>query len=198
MQQADGDGFGRRLTEARGELARIVVVQRLQHLTGDRHPFGDLEAEVTGHERLGLRPEVVVEVRHPHAAQLEHVAESFGRHERSPCTAVLEDCVRRHRRPVHDRADVRTRELAHGLDHGAVVVRWRRQDLRHPHAAVAVEGEHIRERAADVRADSHATATSLSDGSDGARSSTVVRTLSWITRSAALPSRASQASRNAW
>ena len=204
VEQADRDRLGLGLAQPGGERARIGLLERREDLPARRHPLGDLEAEPPGDERGRLRPEVVVEMRHPHPAKLEHVAEALGRHERGPRAAPLQDSVRRHGRPVGDALDrgaVGTGQLADRVDHRPVVRRRRRQDLREPKAPVGVAQQHVGERASDVGADSQparSSSPSASDGSVGPIMSTAPRMLAWITRSASSGSRRSQAAKNSW
>ncbi len=124
VEKADRDRLRPGFPQPGGECAGIGLLERLEHLPARRHALGDLEAEPPGDERRRLRPEVVVEMRHPHPAKLEHVAEALGRHERGPGAAPLQDGVRRHGRPVGDALDrsaVGTRQLADRVDHGPVV-----------------------------------------------------------------------------
>ena len=102
VEQADRDGLDAQLAQSLRELPDLVVPQRPEHLPAGAHPLVHLEAQLALDERRRLRPEEVVQVRHAHAAQLEHVAEPSGRQERRPGAAALEDGVRRDGGAVHD------------------------------------------------------------------------------------------------
>ena len=125
-------------------------------VAGRGHALVDLEPEPPRDERLGLAPEVVVQVRHPHPAQLEHVAEAPRRHDGRPCASLLEHGVRRDRRPVDHLGDgLVAEDLADRLDDGAVVAGRRREHLHEPDIARVGLQHDVRERSADVGADAH-------------------------------------------
>ncbi len=154
VEQADGDGLDSGLREPNRQGSGFVLVERLDHGAVGGHSLGDLEAVAPRDERRRLRPEVVVEVRHPHPPQLEHVAEALGRHEREVRSTPLEHGVRRDGRPVHHGTDrMAGRELADRRDDRAVVGRRRREHLGVGDAAVLANADHVGERAADVGTD---------------------------------------------
>jgi hypothetical protein len=153
VEQAHGDRLHLCVAESRGERDDLVVVERSRDPPVCEHPLGELEAQVPLDERRRLRPEVVVEVRHPHPPQLEHVAEALGRDHRRTRAAPLEHRVRRDRRPVHDLVHVgERRERGGRLDDRAVVRRRRREHLAERDAAVVAGEDDVGEGAADVGA----------------------------------------------
>ena len=204
VQQADGDRLDVGLAQPRGERAAPRPRRaRCSTSPSARHPLGDLEAEAPRDERRRLRPEVVVEVRHAHPPQLEHVAEALGRDERRPRAAALEHGVRGDGRPVHDALDRVAPSPASsrdGVDDRAVVGRRRREHLREaqppPSASSSSTSVNVPPTSAPIRARAHRPGPSCSDGSDGQIRSTAPRMLSWITRSASSGSRRSHASKN--
>ena len=118
------------------------------------HALVQLEAQAALDERRRLRPEEVVEVRHAHAPQLEHVAEALRRHERRARAAALEHRVRRHRRAVHDLLELAApvaEQLGDAVDDGHVVRGRRREHLAVGELARRELEQHVGERAADVR-----------------------------------------------
>jgi hypothetical protein len=117
-----------------------------------------LEAEPPLDERRRLAPEEVVHVRDSQPAQLEHVAEAGGGHERRRAATALEHGVRRDRRAVDDLGDRPSARAGHEtgdcLDNRPVVARRRREQLAKHDAAVLAVEDHVGEGAADV--DTHA------------------------------------------
>jgi hypothetical protein len=191
VQQADANGLDHGLAKPGGDLARLVLVERALHGPVGQHPLADLETEASLDEGRRLAPEGVVQVRHAHAPQLEHVAEPGRGDERRTRSAVLQHGVRRHRRPVDDL--VGAAERPHGVDDGAVVVGRRGEDLLDADPPVRVGEDDVGERATDVGAD---PPHSRSDGSSSQIRSTAHCIDSWMTLCAAFGSPALQASRN--
>ena len=159
VQQADGDRLDAELAQPPRDRAHLRVVERAQHLARRAHALVQLQPQAALDERRRLRPEEVVEMRHAHATQLQHVAEALRRHERSARAAALEHRVRRHRRPVHDLLERAVRaarqQLGDAVDDGHVVRRWRREHLVVCDLAARKLQQHVRERASDVGRRAH-------------------------------------------
>ena len=137
MQEADRHGLDPRRTQAGGERAALLLVDRSDDVAVRGNALVQLEAEMPFDERRWLAPEEVVHVRDPQPAELEHVAEAGSRDEGGAAASPLEDGVRRNRRPMHDLRDRPGGQTADCLDDGEVVARGRREqladlDARHP------------------------------------------------------------------
>ena len=105
-------------------------------LSGPRvHPRWHLPAKVPGHEGGRLLPVNVVELVHPHAADLEDVAEALGGDEAGGGAGPGNDGVGRHRRPVGKGPDRRRghsvlgERLGHPLPDGGIEIGRRGEDL---------------------------------------------------------------------
>jgi hypothetical protein len=150
---------GNRLDVAGAELAghgrHGLLVERYDHVAGVVHALDHLQAMAAPHERLGRVPEDVVQLLAVRPADLEDVPKAVRRHQRRARAALRDHCVRRHRRPVEERAHLGRveAELAHALDDADVEARRGRRHLRDPRLAGLADGEDVRERAAGVAAD---------------------------------------------
>ena len=91
-----------------------------------------------------------VEVRAILAAQVEHVLEALGRHERRPRAAPLQQRVRRDRRPVREPLELAGTDCGRRGEHRLLLVA-RRRHLRRPQL-VAIEQDGVGEGAAHVDA----------------------------------------------
>ena len=123
---------------------------------------GTVEAVAAAHDRVPLPREILV-VREVERllvpGDVEDVAVALGRQHPHPGAVVLDDDVGRDRRPVKDLVEVGGsdaglgRDLADALD-GALrrVVGRGRQLVDEDGARLVVDGDEIRERAADVDA----------------------------------------------
>ena len=131
VEKADGNRFQIGRPKLPGDPPRLLAREGAHRLSGGRHPLVDLEAQPPRDERLGLAPEVVVEMWHPHPPQLEDVPKAQRRHDRRPRAELLEHRVRRHGRPVDDlRHGIVAKELPHRRDDAAVVRGRCREHLR--------------------------------------------------------------------
>jgi hypothetical protein len=130
VQQADRDRLDLELAQPRRDRSNLLLGKRAEHLALRAHALVQLEAQAALDERRRLRPEQVVEVRHAHAAELQHVAEALRRHERRARAAALQHRVRRHRRAVHELLERAVAEQPRdAVDDGHVVGGRRREHL---------------------------------------------------------------------
>ena len=82
VQEADRHRLDARRTQAGGERAALLLVDRPDDVAVRGNALVQLEAEMPFDERWWLAPEEVVHVRDPQPAELEHVAEAGSRDER--------------------------------------------------------------------------------------------------------------------
>ena len=157
VEQADRD----RLVVAGLELRQQVALQRdlVERLRGGsvcEHALADLEGVAPRHDRLRLLVEQVVDLPAIVALQTEQVAKALGHQEGEARAFALENRVGgdgRAVREILDRGEVQPRRLDR-------VVRpdiraRRRAGYLGDHDPVAVEGDEIRECAADFDAYAH-------------------------------------------
>ena len=117
-----------------------------------------LPAQVPGHQGGGLLPVDVVEPVHPHAADLENVAEALGGDEPGGRAGAGDDGVGGHRRPVGEGPDRRGRHsvlgegLGHALPDGGIEVRRRGEDLLRHRPAPRRHQHDVRKGAAYIHA----------------------------------------------
>ena len=126
-------------------------VERLQLPTARVEAPADLEAQVTGNERLGPVDERVVERRARLARDLDHVGEAPRGDERDPATATLEQGVGRDRGAVREQLRAALTEPGDARSHRVTRVGRRRRGLHDP----AVVGHDVGERPSGVHADPH-------------------------------------------
>jgi hypothetical protein len=161
IDEADRDHLRARRGQALGRAHDASLVERPHHRAVGPHAFIDFEPPPARHQRHGLLPREVVEVRRPHAADLQHVAEAARGDEPGDGADLLEDGVGCHRGAVDD--------LRHrvGLDPGgaeqcgearhhreAGILR-RGRDLADAQGAVGQLQDDVREGSTDVDADVH-------------------------------------------
>ena len=160
VEQADRDRDDVLLGQRPRDLVDPVLFQGLQHLAARIQPLLDLEAEIARHERPRLLEMDIVEARPDLAADLQHVAESFGRDERGARRLALDQGVGGDGGAVDQVGNGVRRDIAIGQDALDRVeealggVRGRGGDLRDPGRAAGFGEQHgIGERAADVDAE---------------------------------------------
>ena len=93
VQIADRDRLDARAADALRRGPHVCFVEGAQLLAARSGPLVDLEAKLPRHERRRALVERLVEVRHPHPPQLQHVAESSGGEQRGRRALAFEDRV---------------------------------------------------------------------------------------------------------
>ena len=143
-------------------------------LTGPRvDSRSDLPAQVPGHQGGGLLPVDVVELVHPHATDLENVAEALGGDESGGRAGAGDDGIGGHRRPVGEGPDRRGshpvlgQRLGHALPDGGIEVRRRGEDLLRHRPAPGKHQHDIGEGASDIHRESNRITHLLSPPSSG-------------------------------
>ena len=156
VQVTDRDRLDAGGPDAFGHGAHVRFVEVAQHLAARSRPLVDLESELPRHERGRALVERLVEVRHPHPPQLQHVAEPEGGEQRGRCALAFEDRVGRDGAAVQqlfERIERRfelIEQAAHsGDDRVRIVVRSGGQ-LAGGEASVGREHGNVGERAPDV------------------------------------------------
>ena len=142
-EQADGDRLGVAEVGQRAELERRELAVRPD-------PPAHAERALERHERLRMPGAEPVEVRAILPAQVEHVLEALGRHERRPRAAPLQQRVGRDRRPVREALELAGADRRRRGEHRLLLVP-RRRHLRRAQLAV-LEQDGVGEGAAHVDA----------------------------------------------
>ncbi len=174
VEQTDGHGLDRVLPADVDSGTEVREIERNQHVSPAVDALANLEAVPPGHERRRLARHEVVHVGPVAPADLEDVAEARGRHERRSGAAPLGQRVDDHRGPVDElghvgQLDVRGSDGVHDA-RGEIGRRGGR--LRHGRRPGGlVEGDEVRERAADVRRQSEGHALRSRDVSTASSSS---------------------------
>ena len=163
--------IGERIDEADGDRLHILGQQSLDLSRGIGRVEFALDAafginalvhdapQVTLYQRRRLLPSNVVETRHAQRADLEHVAEAFGRDQPDLRTLVLQDGVGGDRRAVPNLVQGQSRNLAalqhraQPFDDRAGIVVDARGHLLGMDRPLRAEHDDVCERAADVDAD---------------------------------------------
>ena len=158
VQKAHGHGRHAFGDETPDRLARVVDVERHEHVAAMVDALGHFPAPAPAHQRRRLLPGDVIEPIRAHAADLEHITKSTCGDESRPGALALEDGVGGDRGAVHDLVHVARRHarfaddlLQPHADRPAVVV-GARKDLAREHGAVRRQEDDVGERAADVDA----------------------------------------------
>ena len=158
VEIADRDRVDVLVEEGRDRRAHRRLVER-RVLPGPRiDPRRHLPAQVPGHQRGGLFPVNVVELVHPHAADLEDVAEALGGDEPGGRAGAGDDGVGGHRRPVGEGPDRRGghpvlgQRLGHALPDGGIEVGRRGEDLLRHRPSLRRHQHDVREGAAHIHA----------------------------------------------
>ena len=137
----------------------VILFERDQDLAVRVDPFANFVAQIARYQRLRLLPLDVVELRHAHTSQLEHVPKARGRYQCRSCSLLLENRVGRDRCAVNQLLDVV--ELDARLlnqtpqpidDRAAEIVRCG-ENLDGPDCAVRTHEHDVGERATDVDPD---------------------------------------------
>ena len=102
MQQTDGSDVGARRLNAHDKPRKLGGVDRRQYAAISIKPFANAKHQRSFDERRPRFDEDVVELRPGLPADVNHVLESGGRHERHPRATPFEHRVGRDRRSVHD------------------------------------------------------------------------------------------------
>jgi hypothetical protein len=159
VQERDRDRLDAGLGELEGKALDVQEVDLLLDRPVGERPLGDVEAQVTGHERCRQVDVEVVDLVAALARDLDRVAMPGGREQRRRRPLALDDRVRHERRPVHDALDLRDRDavrlerlLQDRLDRARGLVR-RRQRLADGDEAARADDAEVRERPPDVDAD---------------------------------------------
>ena len=111
-QQADGHRVDIGLGDGLSRTSDAVLVELDLHAVRP-DALGHRETQFARHEGAGRTLGEVVERGSVLPADLDHVAESLGRHERRACAPPLEERVGRHRRAMGDRRDRLALELGY-------------------------------------------------------------------------------------
>ena len=112
MEVAHRDRFDAGGADALGRGAHIRFVKGAEHLAARPRALVDLESKLPRHERWRALVERLVQVRHPHPPQLQHVAEPARGEQCGRRALAFEDCVGRDGAAVQqlfqrDRAGIR-------------------------------------------------------------------------------------------
>ena len=142
-EQAHGDRLGI------AEIGQRVEIE-WGELAVRADPTAHAERALERHERLRMSGAEPVEVRAILAAQVQHVLEAVGRHERSPRPAPLQQRVRRDRRPVREALELIRPDRLSGCEHRFLLIPCCRH-LRRAQLAV-LEQDGVGEGAAHVDA----------------------------------------------
>ena len=132
------------------------LVEGAEHLAARPGSLPDLEAELARHKRRRALVKRLVELRHPHPPELEHVAEAAGGEERGRGALAFEDRVGRDGAPVQQllerprRRSELLEEAPHPRDHRVRVVRRGGRELAGREPPVRSEHGHVGEGAPDV------------------------------------------------
>ena len=102
VEQRDGDGLDVVGQQPLQDLGNLLAIYCGEHVAFVVHALGDLEDEIAWHEGLRLVPLEVVEVVAIAPADLEDVAEPFGRDQADLGAAAGEDKVGHQGRAVHE------------------------------------------------------------------------------------------------
>ncbi len=139
-------------SDLRGRGRHVGLADRLHDGAEVRHPLGDLEAQVPGHERHRLGVGEVVQVGPVGPADLQHVAEAAGRDERGRRAAALGDGVDHDRGAVDELPDRPGRDAGFGErgEHAVGQVRGGVRLCSQDAAADRVDRHEIGEGTADV------------------------------------------------
>ena len=158
MEEADRDCLDPvALAHGRGRL-EICKVERDEDAAVAIDALAHLEPVASRQERGRLARYEVVHVRTVPAADLEHVAEPGGGHERGARAFALGERVDHDGRAVDELFDLGRVYLAPGdhVEHALREVVRRRGDLRDPNlAGLLVDDDEVGEGAADVGGDPH-------------------------------------------
>ena len=142
--------------EGAKDATERVLVERPEYVAPRAEPLRHLQAEPATDQRLGPAVEDVVHTVEVPASNLEDVAETFGREERSARARPLEEGVDPDRGAVDHHpavAEVRVR-LIHAGEHALKEVARRAERLRvGDRAGRLVEHDEVGEGAADVDPD---------------------------------------------
>ena len=166
MQEGEEEAHGDRLDPGRADRLdrgrERALVERHEHAVGP-HALAHGEPELARDERRRVVRGEVVERGARLAADLDHVAEALGRHERGPRPAPLEQGVRRDRRPVREDVHLADARGAQRSGDPACLGTAYRRHLRGDELTVHHRDE-IGERAADVHTDRRTHPAILSVG----------------------------------
>ena len=155
VHEMDDERLASRVAQGGDCASKLVFVEGDDDTALRVHALGHIEPQLARNQRLEGAGEAPV-VRPGAAAELEGVAEPAGRHESALRTLALQNRIGGDGGAVHDGLDARGRSTARvDARHEAVGLRARgARDLGDLEpAGLAVEGEHVGERTADV--DSH-------------------------------------------
>ena len=135
VQEADGDGFDLLAAKVGGDGTHGRLVDRQQHRAVGGDPFGDAEAQVARHQRLGPLHVDVVLLEAMLPGHLERIAEACRRDQGRPRALAFDQGVGGQGRAVHDQRDVAWpafrlgQDGSHAVQHGAFGRVGRGQDL---------------------------------------------------------------------
>ena len=156
VEVADRDRPDAGVPDAFGRRAHSRLVEGEEDFAPRPDPLADLEAELAGDERRRALVEGLIEVRHPHPAELEHVAEPAGGEQRGRGALALEDRIGRDRAAVQqlfERGGGRAKlfeQAPHACDDRVRIVLRRRRELAGGEPSVGGEHGDVGERSADV------------------------------------------------
>jgi hypothetical protein len=160
VEEADRDALAARRAQRGDGGAQRVLVQRAQHRAVGRHAFRHFHAQLARHQRLGAARKQVIDMRAALAADLQQVAEAFGRDQPRARELALQQRVGRDRRAEADEAHLRRvalrqrQDLADALHRRAVGILGRGGELvAQAFARPRVHQEHVGEGAPDIETD---------------------------------------------
>jgi hypothetical protein len=168
-EEADRHGLGPCLRHGVGDPVRLVVGQRDDDAVRS-HALAGAHAVVRGHERPRLRRAEPVQGRAVLTADLQHVLEPLGRHQRGSGAALLQERVRSDGHSVDEAAyggGSGARRLEHFLDrlHDSLRLVTRRGGRLGGEQLGPIEGDRVREGPADVHSQQHERRVCLLDTS---------------------------------
>ena len=133
----------------------------MQHFAGRADALANLAAEAAGRQkrrRLRIERQIVHLVAHL-AADLEHIAETFGGDQADTGTLALQHRVGRNRGAVHETGDLLRRQAPIGLhalerlQHREAGIVAGARDFHDPGRPVGAAHDHVGKRAADIDPD---------------------------------------------
>ena len=155
VQEMHDDRLAARAFQALARDPHGLFVKRHHHLAGRIHPLGHFEPEGAGDDGRELALHAIGLGTRP-AAQFQHVAKAFGRHQTGPRQLALQHGVGRGRGAVHDqvhRARVDPGLLESGQNAKGLIL-GRRGHLGQPHLARGgVDLDEVGKCAADIDPD---------------------------------------------
>ena len=116
MQEANGDRFCALLQQKMGGRADIVTTERGQLFTAIIHPAADFTAQIARHEGRRFLVDHVVDIGAVGAADLQHIAKTFGGDQAGDDAFAFGEGVDDHRSAMNE--EIHRGRFARGLVEG--------------------------------------------------------------------------------